>query len=95
MYHIADGVSNVVLLCWSIGMEPRSGRVFVARTQRWNYTQTGLSNTVNVLDDSEQNVTHWEPDYSKHTRVTSRSDCDATVAAVAEGSGWYNSIDTD
>ena len=68
--------------------------MFVARTQRWNYTRAGLSSAAYVLDDLERNAIHREPGYSKHTRVTSRSVCDVVAAVVAEGSGWYNSIDT-
>jgi len=40
--------------------------VFVARTQRWNYTQAGLSNTPHILNDLERNAIHQEPDYTKH-----------------------------
>ncbi len=64
-------------------MEPRSGRVFVARTQRWNYTQTGLSNTTHVLNDLERNAMHRESGYTKHIGVSSTS-CEVGSAIFLE-----------
>ena len=71
VYYIVECVSNVALMCWSLGMEPRSGHVFAARTQRWNYTQAGLSNTTHVFKDLKRNAIRREPGYTKHRRVSS------------------------
>ena len=44
--------------------------MFVARTQRWNYIQVGLSNTMHILKDLEWNAIRHKFGYTKHRKVS-------------------------
>ena len=75
VYHIVEYVSYAVLMYWSLDIESRSSHVVAARTQRWNYTRAGLSNTAYVFKDLEWNAIRQEPGYTKHRRVSSTCVC--------------------